>query len=160
MREGITLHPANERRRYKVTPSLIGWAQTWNQPWYTVYPMKYPLLLVLLCFVMVSLLSLWIYAIDLPIFFRVTSLALGQSPDCPSASEVTLNNMGKIVQYQTTIMHQSKLELDAQLSIQSYNDCTLRAETHHAYQQSIPRKTFHLWHCSLSSVGIENRLHH
>ena len=22
------LHPANERRRYKVTPSLIGWAQT------------------------------------------------------------------------------------------------------------------------------------
>ena len=25
------LHPANERRRYKVTPSLIGWAQTKNQ---------------------------------------------------------------------------------------------------------------------------------
>ena len=24
----IGLHPANERRRYKVTPSLIGWAQT------------------------------------------------------------------------------------------------------------------------------------
>ena len=22
------LHPANERRRYKVTPSLIGWVQT------------------------------------------------------------------------------------------------------------------------------------
>ena len=30
----LGLHPANERRRYKVTPSLIGWAQTWNQPWY------------------------------------------------------------------------------------------------------------------------------
>ena len=27
------LRPANERRRYKVTPSLFGWAQTWNQPW-------------------------------------------------------------------------------------------------------------------------------
>ena len=24
----LSLHPANERRRYKVTPPLIGWAQT------------------------------------------------------------------------------------------------------------------------------------
>ena len=24
----LGLRPANERRRYKVTPSLIGWAQT------------------------------------------------------------------------------------------------------------------------------------
>ena len=24
----LGLHPANERRRYKVTPSLIAWAQT------------------------------------------------------------------------------------------------------------------------------------
>ena len=24
----LCLRPANERRRYKVTPSLIGWAQT------------------------------------------------------------------------------------------------------------------------------------
>ena len=29
----LGLRPANERRRYKVTPSLIGWAQTYNQPW-------------------------------------------------------------------------------------------------------------------------------
>ena len=29
----LGLRPANERRRYKVTPSLIGWAQNWNQPW-------------------------------------------------------------------------------------------------------------------------------
>ena len=28
----LGLHPTNERRRYKVTPSLIGWAQTQNQP--------------------------------------------------------------------------------------------------------------------------------
>ena len=27
----LGLHPANERRRYKVTLSLIGWAQTYNQ---------------------------------------------------------------------------------------------------------------------------------
>ena len=26
----LGLHPANERRRYKVKPSLIGLAQTWN----------------------------------------------------------------------------------------------------------------------------------
>ena len=32
---GLTLGlcPANERRRYFVTTSLIGWAQTWHQPW-------------------------------------------------------------------------------------------------------------------------------
>ena len=33
------------------------------------------------------------------IFFRVASLALGQSCDCPSASEVTLKNMGKTLQW-------------------------------------------------------------
>ena len=27
----LGLHPANERHHYKVTLSLIGWAQTWNQ---------------------------------------------------------------------------------------------------------------------------------
>ena len=27
----LGLHPDNERRCYKVTPSLIGWAQTLNQ---------------------------------------------------------------------------------------------------------------------------------
>ena len=26
----VGLHPANVKRRYKVTPSLIGWAQTYN----------------------------------------------------------------------------------------------------------------------------------
>ena len=28
----LGLHPSNERRRYKVTPSLMGWVQTLNQP--------------------------------------------------------------------------------------------------------------------------------
>ena len=28
----LGLCPANEKRRYKVTPSPIGWAQTYNQP--------------------------------------------------------------------------------------------------------------------------------
>ena len=29
----LCLCPTNERRRYKVTPSLIDWAQTYYQPW-------------------------------------------------------------------------------------------------------------------------------
>ena len=29
----LDLHPPNERRCYKVTPSLVCWAQTWIQPW-------------------------------------------------------------------------------------------------------------------------------
>ena len=33
----LGLRPANERRRYKVTPSLIGWAQTQNQPWQLIF---------------------------------------------------------------------------------------------------------------------------
>ena len=44
--------------------------------------------------------SKWICVIYLPILFRVTSLALGQSYDCPSASEVTLKDMGEIKDYQ------------------------------------------------------------
>ena len=36
---------------------------------------------------------------SLPISFRVTSLPLGQSYDCPSVSEVTLEDMGKIYCY-------------------------------------------------------------
>ena len=32
----LSLRPANERRRYKVTPSLIGWAQILNQAWFTL----------------------------------------------------------------------------------------------------------------------------
>ena len=47
----------------------------------------------------------WIQVIYLSIFFRVASLALGQSYDCPSAIEVTLKNMGKINLYSTTTKH-------------------------------------------------------
>ena len=65
---------------------------------------------------MVSLafVSLWLYyhsqcmyEVHSPILFSVTSLALGQSYDCPSASEVTLDNMNKINQNQTTKKHKT-----------------------------------------------------
>ena len=47
----------------------------------------------------------------LPIFFKVTSLALGQSWDCPSASETTLKDMGKImwIPYEIMILPQQKM---------------------------------------------------
>ena len=32
----LGLRPANKRRRCNVTPSLIGWAQTQNPPWYNI----------------------------------------------------------------------------------------------------------------------------
>ena len=52
---------------------------------------------ILLSFVFGGYISkLWIYLINLPISFRVASLALGQSYDCPSASEVTLKDVGHI----------------------------------------------------------------
>ena len=54
--------------------------------------------------------SWWLNMVILPIFFRVTSLALGQSYDCPSASEVTLKYMGKITLYQTTT-NRNKLQI-------------------------------------------------
>ena len=41
----------------------------------------------------------------LPKLFRDASLALGQSYDCPSASEVTLKYMGQIGRYLTTTKH-------------------------------------------------------
>ena len=36
----VSLHPANERRHYFVTTYLIGWAQTYNQPWNWIVSMK------------------------------------------------------------------------------------------------------------------------
>ena len=38
----LGLRLANERRRYKITPSLTGWAQTWNQPWTAFFSQTHP----------------------------------------------------------------------------------------------------------------------
>ena len=38
----------------------------------------------------------YVYVIGLFIYFRVTSLALGQEYDCPSSSDITLKGMGKV----------------------------------------------------------------
>ena len=70
---------ANERRRYYVTPPLIGRAHTQNDP--------------KLAFVIVR------YVMILPISFRVISLSIGPSYDWPSIHKVILNNMGKWIIY-------------------------------------------------------------
>ena len=44
-----------------------------------------------LCCIVFSYTLIW------PISFRITSMALGQSYDCPSASEVILKDMGKCI---------------------------------------------------------------
>ena len=49
--------------------------------------------------------SRWIYVIYLPISFRVTSQAPGQSHDCPGACKATLKDMGKIIQNLTITNH-------------------------------------------------------
>ena len=57
--------------------------------WYTVYPKKYAHGF---CF---AVLCCGYTLTDFPISFRLTSLALWQSNDCPSASKATLMNMDK-----------------------------------------------------------------
>ena len=77
-----------------------------------VYPIKYKHGFVVFCFVYIANIGhskfIWITdpsccvllefgKLDLPISFRVTSLALGQSYDCPSAGEMTLEDISKYV---------------------------------------------------------------
>ena len=50
---------------------------------------------------------LWIHVIRLPISFRVASLTLGQSYDCPSVSEVILKDMDKSDQYAPATIKQN-----------------------------------------------------
>ena len=57
--------------------------------WYTVYPKKFAHGF---CF---AVLCCGYTLTDFPISIRLTSLALGQSNDCPSASKATLMNMDK-----------------------------------------------------------------
>ena len=70
---------------------IMYWCQ---QPWYnrlksTVYPKKYAHGV---CF---AVLCCGYTLTDFPISIRLTSLALWQSNDCPSASKATLMNMDK-----------------------------------------------------------------
>ena len=63
----------------------------------TVYPKKYAHGIVVLCFVVVMQSFIMNSHQVLSIFIRVALLALGQSLDCHSASEVSLMDMGKSV---------------------------------------------------------------
>ena len=61
----------------------------WRTTWYTVYPKKYAHGF---CF---AVLCCGYTLTDYPISIRLTSLALRQSNDCPSASKASLMNMDK-----------------------------------------------------------------
>ena len=81
----MTLWPCYTLHRYHDAVYSRGCA---NQ-WYTVYPKKYAhgfCLVVLCCGYTLT---------DFSISIRLTSLALWQSIDCPSASKATLMNMDK-----------------------------------------------------------------
>ena len=69
---------------------------------FTVYSIYWEIDLLCLGICLLHYEPLEIYVIHLPIFFMITSLALGQSCDCPNASEVILKNMGKISAHLTT----------------------------------------------------------
>ena len=65
------------------------WSSSGQSYWYTVYPKKYAHGF---CF---AVLCCGYTLTDFPISIRLTSLALWQSNDCPSASKATLMNMDK-----------------------------------------------------------------
>ena len=79
--------------------SLIVW---------TVRPIKYALHICTFSCSTHEYGSLKIHMMYLPIFFRVASLALGQSYDCPSASEATLQDMGLLSSTKPQHEHNSR----------------------------------------------------
>ena len=107
------MRPAKEKQRNIVTSSSIGWTHAQNDPRISShtqtkilrYSISHRLCTHFCCalFCCSCMINFWyIYMIHFTISFRVTSLALGQSYDCPSASEVILKDMGKINEHQTT----------------------------------------------------------
>ena len=67
------------------------------------FSVSYEILAVIFFFVLLYSHFLWIHLMHLPMWFRVASVALKQSYDCPSASEVTLKHMGNIDRQQTVV---------------------------------------------------------
>ena len=63
--------PANQRRCYKVTPSLIDWMQAYNHPCLRMVPQS----------------------------IGGTPVVLGIPYDCPGATEATLQNIGKCIKW-------------------------------------------------------------
>ena len=83
------LFPMNLFLTYPVWPSSISWGRNYINLLATVYPKKYAHGF---CF---AVLCCGYTLTDFPISIRLTSLALWQSNDCPSASKATLMNIDK-----------------------------------------------------------------
>ena len=76
-----------KNHQWNATKSVTPWmAQQWSEFAWNLY------YVCLVCFGGQSLVDI---CVPLSIGFGLTSLALGQSYDCPNASEITLNDMGK-----------------------------------------------------------------
>ena len=86
----VQLTPAEHSRKWaQAEGHWWGLAGTWYAQQCTVYPKKYA---PGFCF---AVLCCGYTLTDFPISIRLTSLALWQSDDCPSASKATLMNMDK-----------------------------------------------------------------
>ena len=85
-----TIYSGADQRKHESSASL---AFVWGiDRWPVNSPHKWPVMRKMFPF-------------DLLIFFRVASLALGQSYDCPNASESALKLRSKIGQFQATTKH-------------------------------------------------------
>ena len=60
----LGLHPTNDRRRYFVTASLIGWVQAWNQPCIRIWEAGTRLALVMRHPVFIYYLLWWFHIYD------------------------------------------------------------------------------------------------
>ena len=92
--EDVPYVPWNSMSKY------IPWnssCMSWYVPWNSM-SQYIPRNMNMICCVLCSS-SLSNHVIHVPISFRVTSLALGQY-NCPSASEITLKDMGRTNKYQ------------------------------------------------------------
>ena len=117
--------------------------------WYTVYPKKYAhgfCFAVLCC----------VYTLtDFPISIRLTSLALWQSNDCPSASKATLMNMDKYfmwIHYERLHNHNKAKHNKTVcifLGIYCINDefMAINGFIHYTYRKR-------LWYCDVTQTHI------
>ena len=97
-REMITVMEGTDKNDNKTTATKIAIYKEWLQGFWLQYIPR-NMHTVLLCFALLWLCnrSKWIQMNYSSIFIRVALLALGQSSDCHSASEVSLMDMGKSV---------------------------------------------------------------
>ena len=101
--------PVNFPHKWPVTRKMFPFddvIMSYLEWYHTAYPTEYVHVLFCSLFCSYHYYSLWCHGNYLPISKSVASLILRHTTkNCPSASETTLPNMGKIRQYPTTTTH-------------------------------------------------------